>query len=275
MKKFFIAGLFTLLCHNTASFADSQVETNPTPLTGVYASVFGGGGSMMSGVSLVQLATALYDKDDGGPVAVNAKGSSNSSSFWLVGGNIGYNWFTKPVSSMGFNVSPSIELEGLYIGQHKIKGSHQNNKDASFTHIFKLTLPADTGVGLVNMVFDFCHQSCPKLHGYIGAGLGIGLTSISNAKAIQTTPPEPGINHFKGDSSDEGLSLAVQPKLGMLFDCSSRISLFAEYRFLYLSNSNYEFGSTTVPGHVATTSWLLKMGSQLMNIGVVGIRFKL
>ncbi len=275
LRYFLIAGLSCILSQSAGAFADASVEPKPTPLTGLYVSAFGGGGSMMSGVDLVQLATALYDTDHGGPIPVNAKGSSKSSSFWLVGGNIGYNWFTKPLNLTGFNVSPSIELEGLYIGQHTIKGPHQNNKSSTLPkHIFKLTLPTDIGAALVNMVFDFSHQNCPKLHGYLGLGWGAAVVSISKAKAIQTTPPE-SVNHFSGDPSDSCIAFVAQPKIGMLFDCNSTISLFAEYRFLYISDTDYQFGSTVATGHVATTNWLLKMGSQLMNIGVVGIRFKM
>lgn len=276
INAFLVTGLYCLFFQNASTFADTRSEPDPTPLVGLYMSVYGGGGSMMSGVDLTQLATALYDTDHGGPIAVDAKGSSKSSGFWLVGANIGYNWFTKPLSQTGFNISPSIELEGFYIGQHTITGSHQNNKYSRLPeHIFKITLPIDIGVALVNMVFDFNHKNCPKLHGYLGLGWGAAITSISNGKAYQTTPPEAGINHFSGDPNDSGLAFAAQPKIGLSFDCNSRISLFGEYRFLYLSDTDYQFGSTIASGHVETTNWLLKVGPQLFNIGIFGIRFKL
>lgn len=269
-----IVGLCGIFSWSAAAVADVHSESDSTPLVGVYTSVFGGGGSMMSGVDLVELATALYDTSLGGPIAVNAKGSSKSSAFWLVGGNIGFNWFTKPLNQTGINVSPSIELEGLYIGQHKIIGPHQVFPD----HIHQLSFPTDIGIGLVNMVFDFSHKNWSKYHGYVGVGWGAAVVSISNAKATQISPAEPGINHFSGDSKDSGLAFAVQPKIGLLFDCNSRISLFAEYRFIYLSGSDYQFGSTVATGdlhHVVTTDWTVKIGSQLLNIGVVGLRFKL
>ncbi len=267
-------GLCGIFPWNAEAVEDVRLESDSTPLVGVYASVFGGGGSMMSGVDLVLLATALYDTDHGGPIAVNGKGSSKSSSFWLVGGNFGFNWFTKPLNQAGVNISPSIELEGLYIGQHKIIGSHQKFPD----HIHHVTLPTDIGVALVNMVFDFSFKRQSKYHGYLGVGWGAAVISISKAKDIQTSPYEPGINHFSGDPNDSGVTFAVQPKIGFLFDCNSRISLFAEYRFIYLSASDYQFGSTVATGglsHVTTTDWLVKMGSQFLNIGVLGLRFKL
>lgn len=273
---FFLITTSFLFCQSKVCFADVSSQENTRPLTGVYLGIYGGGGATMSGVDLTQLATALYDTDQGGPIAVNAKGSSNSSGFWLVGGTLGYNWFTKRLNQRNFIVSPSIELEGFYIGQHNIIGSHQNNKYTRLPkHVFKLKLPINIGAGLVNMVFDFSSKSYSKLHGYLGIGFGAAVISISNGKAYQTTPKEPGINHFSGDSSDTGLAFAVQPKLGFLFDCNSWFSLFGEYRFLYLSNTDYQFGSTIADGHVATTDWTLKVGSQLSNIGIFGIRFKL
>ncbi|MBM3198611.1 MAG: hypothetical protein FJZ58_05085 [Chlamydiae bacterium] len=271
-----LAGLCYLTFQNTQAFADTHPEVDSTPLVGLYMSVYGGGGAMMSGVSLTQLATALYDTEAGGPIAVNAKGSSKSSGFWLVGANIGYNWFTKPLAQTGFRISPSIELEGFYIGQHTIIGPYQNNKHTRLgKHIFEINLPINIGAALVNMVFDFNHRNCPKLHGYLGLGWGAAVTSISQATAYQTTPPEHGINHFSGDPNDTGLAFAAQPKIGLLFDCSSRVSLFGEYRFLYLSNTDYQFGSTIADGHVATTDWIVKIGPQLLNIGILGIRVKL
>lgn len=76
-KNFLIAAVCCTLAQNVPAFADTLSEPDPTPLVGMYAGIYGGGGSMMSGVELVQLATALYDTDHGGPIAVNAKGSSN------------------------------------------------------------------------------------------------------------------------------------------------------------------------------------------------------
>ncbi len=290
-NTFLLTALYCLFFQNTSAFADMRSEPDPIPLVGLvgkgldsanpihyplYMGVYGGGGSMMSGVDLTQLATALYDTSHGGPIAVNATGVSQSSGFWLVGANIGYNWFTKPLSQTGFNISPSIELEGLYIGQHTITGPYQNNTYSRLPeHIFQLVLPIDIGVALVNMVFDFNHKNYPKLHGYLGLGWGAAIPSIANAKAYQIIPAEPGVNHFSGDPSDTALAFAAQPKIGLLFDCNSRVSVFGEYHFLYLSNTDYQFGSTIAGGHVATTDWLLKMGPQLFNIGIFGIRFKL
>lgn len=149
-----LAGFYCLVFHHTFTYADTHSELKPTPLVGLYTSVYGGGGSTMSGIHLTELATALYDAEHGGPIAVNAKGSSNSSGFWFVGGNIGYNWFTKSLNQSGLNVSPSIELEGFYIGQHTITGPYLNNKYSRLPeHVFKVTLPIDMGVALTNMVF--------------------------------------------------------------------------------------------------------------------------
>lgn len=266
-----MGGCFAFLQHASADVKKEK----PTPLTGLYMNFYGGGGAVMSGIDIVQQATALYDTDHGGPIAVNAKGTSDGRGFWLVGGSIGYNWFTMPLNQSKVNMSAAIELEGFYIGQHTIKAPHQNNKYSALpSHIFSLSLPVSMGGALVNMVFDFSTRDYAKWHGYFGVGWGSAVVTIDHAKAVQIVPSEPGVNHFSGDSGDSSVAFIAQPKIGMIFDCNSWMSIFGEYRFLYVSDTDYQFGSTISPGHVTTTNWLLKMGPQLSNIGIFGIRFK-
>lgn len=51
--------------------------------------------------------------------------------------------------------------------------------------------------------------------------------------------------------------------------------MFLEYRFLYLSASDYTFGSTVYLTHIATTNWDVKIGSQYYNMATAGIQFDL
>lgn len=260
------------MCGTFACNATAYSEQN----VGLYASVLGGGGWMPSGVPLFQLATALYSDADGGPLAVNATGTADSSSFWVIGVQIGYSWVTKPFFQEKFCLTPSIELEGLYLGRHDINGRYMNNKYSRLPqHVFDITLPMEAEVALVNMVFNFQHECWQRWQGYVGLGWGVAHTSVSNADAEQIIPTEAGVNHFDGDSSVAGLAVAVQPKIGVLYNCNSNLSFFAEYRFLYLSDTVYQFGSTVAlnADHVPTTDWKVTMGSQPLNIGLVGIRY--
>ncbi|WP_415075215.1 hypothetical protein [Legionella sp.] len=109
----------------------------------------------------------------------------------------------------------------------------------------------------------------------MGVGIGSAIVSVSGASAIQLSPPEPGLNHYNSHASNTAFAFAAQPKIGVNFDIGSRASIFAEYRFLYLSSTDYTFGSTVAAGHPATSPWLVNIKSQYYNMGTVGINFDL
>ena len=276
IQSLLVLGMCGTFACNATAHSEHNVEFVSTPLVGLYASVLGGGGWMPSGVRLFQLATALYTEADGGPLAVNASGTADSSDFWLVGAQIGYSWVTKSFGNSKYCFSPSVELEGLYLGRHDIKGRYMDNKYSRLPqHVFDITLPMEAEVALVNMVFSFQHECWQRWQGYVGLGWGVAHTSVSNADAEQIIPAEAGVNHFDGDSSAASLALAFQPKIGVLYNCNSNLSFFAEYRFLYLSDTDYQFGSTIAlnADHVPTTDWKVTMCPQPINIGLVGIRY--
>ena len=250
----------------------------------VYIGAFGGGGAVMSG-GLYQQGTALYPYGSGsgyidnkGPLAVNAIGAFNSNSAWLVGGHVGYRWPARLSNYMSSNwtFAPATELEGYYIGGTNIHGDDLNNDTARLVeHDFHVTYPLQTGVVLANAVLNANHSALGRFHPYVGVGVGLAVVSISGANSTQKSPPEPGINHYNSDPNDVSTTFAAQPKIGVNFDLSQHTSMFIEYRFLYLAASNYTFGSTSYPTHVATTNWDVKIGSQYYNMGTVGIQFDL
>jgi len=88
-------------------------------------------------------------------------------------------------------------------------------------------------------------------------------------------PAEPGINHYNSDTSDTTSAFALQPKVGLSFDLGSNTNAFVEYCFLYLSATDFTVGSTVYPGHVATSNWNVKLGSQYYKMGTVGIHYDL
>lgn len=250
----------------------------------VYLGAFAGGGAITS-VSLYQQGTALYPYgagtgyiDNAGPLAVNATGTSKSTSAWFVGGHVGYRWPVLLSNYMGSNwaFAPASELEGYYMGGTTIQGDDLNNATARLVeHDFFVSYPLKTGVVLVNAVLNANHAALGKFHPYIGAGIGAAVISISGATSVQKSPSEPGINHYNSDPNDTSTAFAVQPKIGVTFDLSANTSLFVEYRFLYLAATNFTFGSTSYPTHVATTNWDVKLGAQYYNMGSAGIHFDL
>ena len=70
---------------------DRPMPEQPTPARGVYLGVFGGGGFSTS-TNVTQLGTAFFTEAEGGPLAVNAKGRTDSGGGGFVGGQIGYEW---------------------------------------------------------------------------------------------------------------------------------------------------------------------------------------
>ena len=240
-----------------------------------YLGIFGGGGTF-SADHLNQTGTALYGPGQGGPLAVNANGSGSTSAIGVGGINFGYQWKKpndQPESQWG--LVPAAEFEGYYLGGTQTGENLNNITNRLPEHDFRVTYPMNTGVLLVNGVLNIGNFYKNKLHSYVGAGIGTAIISISNANSSQTAPTEPGINHYNSNPNASDWTFATQAKAGLLLDLTSYMSIFAEYRFLYLSSSNYTFGSTQYPTHIATTNWSVNISGLCNNIGTIGLQFKL
>ncbi len=242
----------------------------------LYLGAFGGGGSSNT-FQANQFATALFTEASGGPFAVNAFGHAQSHSVWLAGGQMGYQVPEIVVNafSTAFALVPAAELEGYYLGNGSYKANNVNNTTRLPQHKFRVTYPQSTAVFLTNAQLGFNLPYLCSFHPYLGLGIGGGILSISSAKSAQIAPAEPGINHFNARASDSAPAFAGQVKVGLSYEISKCASLFAEYRWLYLSSTHYTFGSTVYTGHAVTTSWLVKLGHQEYNMGTVGIRFNI
>lgn len=269
----FLVGLVSVLSSSTdyAGTMGPQVASMARP----YVSVFGGGGASTK-TDVSQYGTAFFTEADGGPLAVNAFGRTDSRNAGFVGANVGYQWTEvfldsfHPVS--GF--SPATELEGYYLTRSTFSAHDLNNDTIRLPeHDFLVRYPMSAGVFLVNALANVNLSNCPKLHPYIGAGIGAGILSISNATATQVSPPEVGVNHYNSNTSDKDATFAAQVKLGLNYDINPNISFFAEYRWLHFSDSNYVFGSTSYPTHAATSSWLVNFDPQNYNMGGIGLRY--
>lgn len=238
-----------------------------------YVSVFGGGGSSTR-TDIHQYGTAFYFENRGGPLAVNAFGKTDSRSVGFVGGQVGYQWSDLTLNAFNSALAPAVELEGYYITKTTYTSHDISNNTARLKeHDFLVAMPIETGVFLANAVANF---NCPHfniVHPYVGAGIGGAVVSVDHAKALQVAPPEPGINHFNSNPSDNEATFAGQVKVGLNADISENFSIFAEYRRLYLASTTYYFGSTVYPGHPETSNWLVKLNPQNFNLGSVGLRY--
>ncbi len=269
--------LIGLLCAltSTSGNAGSMGPAQLNESQKFYVGIFGGGGSSNK-VHISQYGTAYYSEAEGGPLAVNAFGKTNSRSVNLLGGQVGYQWveiFLNPLHSQ-WGITPAIELEGYSLGKNKFTAHDINNDTTRLPeHDFMVKYPMKSGVFLTNAVINFNLLEQSRFHPYVGAGIGAAVISISNATSTQVAPAEPGINHYNSNTDDKEATFAAQVKAGLNFSLWKNTSLFAEYRRLYLSSSKYAFGSTVYPSHVATSNWLVKIDPQKYNLGAVGIRY--
>ena len=277
-KKYFAyIGCLTSISLSTLVSAGTMGTDVPSPSDRIYVGVFGGGTGISTG-DISQKGTAFFPEADGGALAVNARGTSNNGSTWLVGGHVGFRWSSRVLDNISpqWTFSPATELEGYYLGSHTLSGAELNNETTRLTeHDFHVKYPEKTGVFLVNAILNAGSSSFEKLNPYVGVGVGMAVNVISGASSTQVAPYEAGVNHYNSDPSDSALLFAAQPKVGVSFKCNKNTSIFAEYRFLYLSSTDYTFGSTVYPTHVTTTSWNAKLGSQYYNMGTIGINYDL
>jgi opacity protein-like surface antigen len=257
------------------TFAHAET-TNITSPNKIYVGIFGGIASP-NDVDTNQYGTAFYTEDLGGPLAVNALGSSSASSVGLFGGKIGFQWMDIPLSSQNsdWGLAPAIELEGYGLGRNTYTAHLSNYTTRLPQHNFTNKYPTKINVFLTNAVINLnsCHLGA--FHPYVGLGIGGAFTRISNATATQIAPPELDVNHYNGNPSDHDSAFAGQAKLGVNMSLTQNISVFLEYQYLYLSSTSYVFGSTVYPTHPETSSWQVKMDPQHFNTGTLGVQFSI
>ena len=170
-----------------------------TPARGVYVGAFGGWGVGTS-TNVNQLGTAFFIEAQGGPLAVNATGQTDSGGVGFIGGQIGYEFSHRSFAQ------PAFELEGLYLRTGNRSATVNSPTDRLDEHTFDNSFSIRNSVYLANMVLSF-----PTLHPgmtpYIGGGIGGARVSVSGANSLQIAPPEAGVNHFNSNTRLLGLDL--------------------------------------------------------------------
>lgn len=243
----------------------------------IYLSLFGGF-AQSNKVDLSQYATAFFREDtQGGPLAVDSFGQTDSRHAGLFGANVGYQWAALFPNQCNrtWSISPAVEWEGFVLGKTSFESTEVNNAtDRLADHDFHVIYPIRTGVFLTNFVVNINSCYFGKFHPYVGIGLGSAVSRISNASSIQTAPPEL-TNHYNANPSDNDSTFAAQPKVGLRYDFCKNVGAFIEYRYLYMASSNFDFGSTVATTHVPTSNWVVRMDPQRYNSGTIGIRFSL
>jgi opacity protein-like surface antigen len=247
---------------------ESHKPKKPETSHRFYLGAFGGGGAS-NPFDVAQKGTAFYPASSGGPLAVDARGSSSRDFSGFVGMHFGYEWQRSKPS--GWHFTPALELEGYYASTTKKANSLINPTDRLPLHQFKDTFPTNMGVMLANGGLIWNNRGLYRVCPYVGVGVGTAVLSIYHARASQVAPPEPGINHFNSDPDASHWVFATQAKAGLRCVLSKYFRLFAEYRFLYLTSSHYTFGSTKYPTHVPTSKWKVDFGGICNNMFAIGV----
>ena len=264
-----------------SAFAEHRAMTTtvvPATLPGqFYLGIFGGGGSS-DNVNVIQYGTAFFPDLVGGPLAVNGFGPlKNNGTGWFGGAQLGYQaqGVSLPLNLYPqWTFGPAFEIEGYWFGNRTLHGDAINNTARLPEHDFELSFSANRSIYLTNFVLNL-NNPCYLFHPYVGFGIGGALVRLSGADSTQISPIEPGVNHFNTKTSDTNATFAGQIKAGLAYDINEWVSIYAEYRWLYLSSTQFTFGSTVYPTHVPTSSWQVKVAPQNYNLGSIGLRFNL
>jgi opacity protein-like surface antigen len=292
--------MLVILTLGTTSVSSLQAAEKTS--RGLYLGIFGGGGVSdnnnftQSGVAYKRTDHAPFYKEDY-DLYVDTKGKADSNTAAIGGLHIGYEWSEIPLGNnqSGWGIRPALEVEGFYLGSSQsgnlinpraergvpLEGPYTGVHDfAANSHTFTDTFNVDMGVLLTNGIFTFNTPWSDKIFPYIGGGIGAAITSLSHANSTQTSNPlmptgyEPGINHFNSNSNASSSSFATQAKAGLRVELIDKLSVFAEYRYLHVSASNYTFGSTVYPTeHAETSSWDSHFGSLNFHTGIFGIEY--
>lgn len=230
---------------------------------GVYVGVFGGGG-YGSSTDITQRGTAFFIEAQGGPLAIDGRGSTDSGGVGFIGGQVGYEF------SHNALMLPAFELEGFYLASGTRSGIVANPNDRLGQHNFNDSFKINNAVFLANMVVSFPSVGW-GVTPYIGAGIGAARVAANSANSLQVDPPEPGVNHFNSDTDSEAWTFAAQIKAGARYALTSNAYIFGEYRYLYVGSSEQTYGSTVFPGHAPTSPWTVSMDSTSYSLGTAGI----
>jgi opacity protein-like surface antigen len=231
-----------------------------------------GGGIYSDSEEVSQYGTAFFSELKSiGPLSVIAKGHLNKTSTGFGGVQIGYEWF-QPLCS-GWAIAPAVELEAFFFN-HKKKGHLINQTVIGLPeHDFADSFHMDSTVVLANVVLSIENDCLWGLIPYVGGGIGATRVSIHKADSFQVEPVERGINHFNSDRSDSNWTFAAQVKAGLRYTFCQNFHVFAEYRYLYVDESDYVLGATNYTTHVPTSPWNVKVKDVHYNAFAIGVQF--
>lgn len=179
-----LVALLSLITMNFSLMAEECCECCDSSKSRIYIGGFGGG-IYANSTRLTQTGTIFFAENEGGPLAVDARGHShrrNSSGFG--GAQIGYELSQcQNIGCSNWSLSPAAELEA-YFFRHTKKGSLINPTDRLLEHDFVDSFPMDVEVYLVNGVISLSSCCFGNFSPYIGGGVGATNICIRKAKSL-------------------------------------------------------------------------------------------
>lgn len=268
--------LLTLVTLSTSLIADDCCCGNR-----LYVGAFGGG-IFSNSTNIFQQGTAYFpyidESEDGGPLAISARGHAKGKSTGFGGFQVGYEWTQCPyyIGCSDWSITPAAEFEAFFFN-HKRSGHVVNAaiQDRLEEHNFADSFKLNSRTLLVNAVFRLNSCSLCGFSPYLGLGLGATRLSVKNASSFQIEPPEADVNHFNSGRSDSTWVFTAQVKAGVSYTICEKFHLFAEYRYLYLDSGRYVLGSTIYDDHVPTSPWNVKLSNTNYNAFAIGFQYDL
>ncbi|MBM3195895.1 MAG: hypothetical protein FJZ62_04040 [Chlamydiae bacterium] len=235
-----------------------------------YAGVFGGGGGF--GISnFRQTGTVFFPAASGGTTGVTATSGGRTTGAGFVGLQVGYLWhsFQDEKNPNSWLMKPALEFEGYYIGTSTkpVLGSR-----TALANRFQNKFPINAGTLLASGVLHFYENEDVRFHPYLGGAVGAAVLTAHDASSFLVLPTQPS-NNFSSNTTATAWSFAAQAKVGLMFDFNEQFKIFAEYRFLYLTPANFDFGSTRYSATTTTSNWKVRFGNMYINLGDIGVAY--
>ncbi len=223
------------------------------PKEGLYAGLYGGAGYMDTNHYTSNFSSGLI-----------GNGNLGGNWQWVGGVKVGYQWkgweLGDNLAGKGWYLMPAAEFDGFYIGN-----SQSGTGVTGFGHAGVFTgFGTNTGMqlnmgiltinGLLKLVTPW------KLVPYIGMGVGGYYLSASN---ISQSILGHGI--VNGASTSDG-GFVFTPIAGTEYYFTRELSLFVEFKFLYMNNPILNYGT-------AVGNESMHFGNMLNYIGVLGAKY--
>ncbi|WP_244229053.1 hypothetical protein [Candidatus Methylacidiphilum fumarolicum] len=224
------------------------------PKEGLYAGLYGGAGYMDTNNYNSNFSSGLL-----------GRGNLGGNWQWVGGVKVGYQWkgweLGDNLAGKGWYLMPAAEFDGFYIGNSQSGSGFTGFATGPMTIAaastntgMQLNMGIMTINGLLKLVTPW------KLVPYIGMGVGGYYLSASN---ISQSVAGHGI--VNGASTTDG-GFVFTPIAGAEYYFTRELSLFVEFKFLYMNNPVLNYGTSL--GNES-----MHFGNMLNYIGVLGAKY--